>query len=186
MPSIVRRVALILAIAVAAFLAFELAYERTEAFREGNRLYYRNGRATAAGRGFARFWTTLARLGLVPPIVVSLETIGARSGRRRAVPMVIARHRGGEYLVAMLGQRSPWVANVRAAGGRAWLRRGSVREVRLVELPVEARAPILRDYLSVAAGARPHLRVDPGAPLAAFETIAADYPVFRIEPAGSS
>jgi deazaflavin-dependent oxidoreductase (nitroreductase family) len=168
---------------LAAFVLLELAYERTDAFRHGNTIYYRDGRATLPGRLFARFWTTLARFGLVPPVIVSLETTGARSGHRRAVPMVIGRHEGGEYLVSMLGERSPWVHNVRADGGRAWLRRGSAREVRLVEVPVEERAPVIKAYLRVAAGARPHIPVPPDAPLAEFERIAPDYPVFRIEPA---
>jgi hypothetical protein len=183
----IARVALALATAVVslllAFVVFELLYERTDAFKRGNRIYYRDGRATAAGRAFARFWTSLASVGVVPPVIVSLETIGSRSGRRRAVPMVVGRYEGSEYLVSMLGARSPWVHNVRADGGRAWLRRGAVREVRLVEVPVGERAPVIKIYLGIAAGARPHIPVAPGAPLADFEAIAADYPVFRIEPA---
>jgi deazaflavin-dependent oxidoreductase (nitroreductase family) len=166
---------------VAAFLSFELLYHRTDAFRRGNRLYYRNGRATLPGRVFARFWTSLARLGLVPSVLISLETVGAKSGQRRAVPMVLARHQGDGYLVSMLGERSPWVHNVRAAGGQAWIRQGSVREVRLVEVAAAERAPILKTYLAVAAAARPHIPVAPGAPLESFEGIAAAYPVFRIE-----
>lgn len=182
MPASMARRTLSLAFgAVVALVVFEVVYERTDAFRRGNRLYYRDGHATAPGKAFARFWTALAGLGLVPPAIVSLETIGARSGRRRAVPMVLSRVDGQEYLVAMLGERSPWVHNVRAAGGRAWLRRGSVREVHLVEVPVAERGPILRVYLSVARGARPHMRVAPDAPLAAFEAVAADFPVFRID-----
>lgn len=176
----------VVALALLTLVAFELAYERTDAFRHGNRLYYRDGRATRAGILFARVWTGLARLGLVPSMLTSLETIGARSGERRAVPMVIGRHQGGEFLVAMLGERSPWVHNVRAAGGRAWLRRGSVREVRLVEVPVAERAPIIRTYLRVAAGARPHIPIDPRAPLAQFEAVSAAYPVFRIEDSSPS
>jgi hypothetical protein len=38
----------------------------------------------------------------------------------------------------------------------------------------------LRRYLKLAPGARPHIPVDRRAPLAEFEAIAADYPVFRI------
>jgi hypothetical protein len=181
--SVLRRVPIAAGVLLGGFLLFEAAYERTDAFRNGNRLYYRNGRATVPGKVFSRFWSTLSRVGLVPPVIASLETIGARSGRRRAVPVVIGRHEGGEYLVAMLGERSPWVHNVRADDGQAWLRRGSVREVRLVELPPAERAPVIKAYLGSAAGARPHIPVAPGAPIAAFERIAADYPVFRIEPA---
>lgn len=180
---LVRRLSFVAFVAVLGFVAFELAYERTDTFRRGNRLYYRDGRATTAGRIFARFWSSVAFLGLVPPVIVSLETVGARSGQRRAVPMVLGHHAGAEYLVAMLGERSAWVHNVRAHDGQAWLRRGSVREVRLVEVPVDERAPVIKAYLRVAAGARPHIPVAVDAPLAEFEAIAAAYPVFRIEPA---
>ena len=173
----------VLAAAIGLLVVLELGYERTDAYRRGNRVYYRDGRATRAGIAFARFWTSLSRFGLTPRIIASLETIGARSGRRRAVPMVIARYDGRDHLVAMLGERSPWVHNVRASGGRAWLRRGRLRAVHLVEVPIPERAPIIRAYLRLAAGARPHIPVAVDAPLEAFEAVAGAYPVFRINPA---
>ena len=70
--------------------------------------------------------------------------------------------------------------NVRAAGGKAVLRQGGREEVRLEELPVAQRAPILKAYLQAAPGARPHVPVDKDAPLAEFEKIAAEFPVFRV------
>lgn len=42
------------------------------------------------------------------------------------------------------------------------------------------RPPILRRYLDLAPGARPHVPVDRRAPLEDFAAIAEDYPVFRI------
>lgn len=69
---------------------------------------------------------------------------------------------------------------VRAAGGRAVLRSGDREDIRLEEIPVDQRAPILRAYLQRAPGARPHVPVKKDAPLAEFERIAAAYPVFRI------
>ena len=57
--------------------------------------------------------------------------------------------------------------------------------VRLEEVDLAARAPILRRYLAVAPGARPHLPVDRRAPLEEFEQIAAEFPVFRVRPAPS-
>lgn len=83
----------------------------------------------------------------------------------------------------MLGQNANWIHNVRAARGRATLCHGRTEEVRLVEVEPAARAPILRRYLEVAPGARPHLPVRRGAPLAAFERIAADFPVFLVRSA---
>ena len=60
------------------------------------------------------------------------------------------------------------------------LRRGRPEVVRLEEVELAARAPILRRYLAVAPGARPHIPVDRRAPLQDFELIAAQFPVFRI------
>jgi hypothetical protein len=85
----------------------------------------------------------------------------------------------------MLGKDANWVRNVRAAGGRAVLRRGGREQVRLEEVEPGDRAPILRRYLAVAPGARPHLPVDRRAPLAEFDRIAGQYPVFRIIPAAA-
>ena len=80
----------------------------------------------------------------------------------------------------MLGPKANWVRNVKAAGGHAILRRRGREAVTLEEIPAEQRAPVLRRYLAVAPGARPHIAVDPRAPLSAFEGIAGHYPVFRI------
>lgn len=62
------------------------------------------------------------------------------------------------------------------------MRRGYAEPVRLLDVAVEARAPILRRYVAVAPGARPHIRLGTNSPLAEFERIAARYPVFRISP----
>jgi hypothetical protein len=48
---------------------------------------------------------------------------------------------------------------------------------------VEKRAPILKEYLRRAPGARPHIPVDKDAPRAEFEQIAPEYPVFRVRKA---
>lgn len=98
------------------------------------------------------------------------------------VPVVVADLDGERYLVAMLGERANWVHNVRAARGAAVLRRGTRTAVRLEEVPVEQRAPILKRYLELAPGARAHIPVDRHEPVAAFEPIAAEHPVFRIRP----
>jgi hypothetical protein len=94
--------------------------------------------------------------------------------------LVVTDVDGERYLVSMLGEGANWVANLRASGGRAVLRRGTRTSIRLVEVPVNERAPILRRYLGLAPGARPHIPVDRHAPVTAFERVAAAYPVFRI------
>jgi hypothetical protein len=80
----------------------------------------------------------------------------------------------------MLGEKTNWVRNVRAAGGRAVLRHGRREPVCLTEDRTERRAEVLRRYLAVAPGARPFFAIDRHAPLAEFARIVDDYPVFRI------
>ena len=72
------------------------------------------------------------------------------------------------------------IGNVRAARGHATLCRGQRTPVLLEEVAVDERGPILRRYLDLAPGARPHLPVSRHAPLDAFAAIAGRYPVFRI------
>ena len=82
----------------------------------------------------------------------------------------------------MLGENTNWVRNLRAADGRPVLRQGRREAVHLQEAATEGRPTILRRYLAVAPGARPHIPVDRHAKLAEFERIAPDIPVFRIVP----
>jgi len=119
--------------------------------------------------------------GLMPERCASLEISGRRSGRTISFPIVIADVGGKRYLVSMLGADVNWVRNLKSAGGHAVLRHGRREKVRLEEVQPADRAPILRRYLQIAPGARPHIPVDRKAPLDDFARIAADYPVFRIE-----
>ncbi|WP_448006839.1 hypothetical protein [Agromyces bauzanensis] len=118
---------------------------------------------------------------LLPARTAVLRVRGRRSGRITEVAVAIADLDGAEFLVSMLGRDANWVRNVDAAGGSAVLRRRGLEiPVQLERVPIHERAPILRRYVAVAPGARPHLRVKPTAPLADFRRIAADHPVFRI------
>ncbi|MDP9794163.1 deazaflavin-dependent oxidoreductase (nitroreductase family) [Catenuloplanes nepalensis] len=119
---------------------------------------------------------------LSPRRAVTLEVIGRRSGRPIAVPVVVATVDGERYLVSMLGERANWVHNVRAAGGRAVLRRGRREPVLLSEVPVAQRPPILRRYLRLAPGARPHVPVTAATSEQELRTLAAGFPVFRVGP----
>jgi deazaflavin-dependent oxidoreductase (nitroreductase family) len=147
---------------------------------EVKRWMYRGDRpgrmAALANRGQA----IAAAAGLGPRRLVTLEVPGRRTGRLRSFPVVVADFEGDRYVVAMLGQNTNWVRNVRAAAGRVVLRHRGREAVRLQEIDARQRAPVLRRYLKLAPGARPHIPVDRRAPLAEFEAIAADYPVFRI------
>lgn len=144
------------------------------------RWLYRGGRPSRFARWQNRIGSILFGAGLWPARGASLEVRGRRSGRSLACPVVIADHEGERYLVAMLGEQTSWVRNARADGGRAVLCHGRREQVELEEVPVDQRAVILRRYLELAPGARPHIAVDRHAPLQEFERIAPDLPVFRI------
>lgn len=148
---------------------------------------YRRGRPGRLARVLNRFWAIQFSAGrLSRKRNMTLEVTGRRTGRLLSFPVVVADYEGERHAVAMLGNDANWVRNVRAAGGQAVLRRGRREAVRLEEVDPAARAPILRRYLEVAPGARPHLPVDWHAQLEEFERIAAQSPVFRVTavPAG--
>ena len=144
------------------------------------RRLYQGGHPNRLANALNRLTLHLADAGLAGGRVMNLEVRGRRSGKPMATPIVVARVDGERYLVSMLGQDSAWVLNARAAGGDAVLRHRGREPVRLDEVPVADRAPIIRAYLEVAPGARAHIPVERGAPVEEFEAIAADFPVFRI------
>lgn len=145
-----------------------------------HRWLYRGARPNALARAFNWFWAALHSLGIAPNYMVTFEVVGRRSGRVISFPLAMVILDGERYLVSMLGNEAAWVRNVRAAGGHARLRHGRTEQVLLEEVAVEKRARVLKAYLRIAPGARPHIPVDREAPLAEFEKIATAYPIFRL------
>lgn len=147
------------------------------------RWLYRGGRPNRFARLQNRVSAFAFAVGLGPKRAATLEVRGRRTGRDVSFPVVIVDYEGERYLAAMLGGNTSWVRNVRAADGRAVLRHGRREDVRLEEIPAERRAVILRRYLSLAPGARPHIPVDRHAALEEFERLAPQVPVFLIKTA---
>ncbi len=145
------------------------------------RWLYQGGRPNPLAKIINRGWAILHSLGIFPQRFVTLEVVGRKSGKVVSFPLAMAVMNGERYLVSMLGEEANWVRNVKAAQGRATLRHGISEQVLLKDVAVERRAPILKAYLRLAPGARPHIPVNPDAPLSEFEKIAAEYPVFRLE-----
>jgi hypothetical protein len=143
------------------------------------RWLYRGGRPNCLARLLNRGSAVAHSAGIWPTRLATLEVPGRRTGRVISFPVVIAEHERERYLVAMLGEDTNWVLNVRAASGRAVLRHGRREAVRLEDVDPSARPPILRRYLACAPGARPHIPVDRHAPLEDFEQIAPQIPVFH-------
>ena len=123
-----------------------------------------------------------ASMGLLPARMVTVEVKGRRSGSLRSAVVNTVEVGGQKYLVSPRGQ-TEWVRNVRAAGGEAVIHHGKRQGVRLEEVPVEQRAPIIKAYLKEnTMSTKSHFGVEPDAPIEEFERIAPDHPVFRVVP----
>jgi deazaflavin-dependent oxidoreductase (nitroreductase family) len=140
------------------------------------------GLADWLNRHVAPFITALG----VTPRSVTLEVRGRRTGRPIRLSISPARFQDEDYLVSLAGERG-WVKNVRAAGGEAVIVHGGRTPVRLREVPVEKRAPILLAYVQRRAFTRSRRRAarlyfrTANPTLERMEAVAADYPVFAIE-----
>ena len=127
-----------------------------------------------------RTFSIFASLGWTPKQMITLEVRGRKSGEPRSVVVNSIDVDGQKYLVAPRGE-TEWVRNVRAASGEAVIRHGKRTRIRLEELPVSERGPIIKAYLPKNAMAtKKHFGVEPDAPLEDFQRIAPDHPVFRI------
>jgi deazaflavin-dependent oxidoreductase (nitroreductase family) len=129
-----------------------------------------------------------------------LTVRGRKTGRPVNVPLVVFPHGDNRYLVASYGVVN-WVRNLRAAHGRAELRRGGATEtITAIELPADEAGPVLRASLrSGPPGVPrpivwlfrryfvlPYLEVDMDSTEADFVTAARNHPVFRVQPAVQS
>ena len=110
-----------------------------------------------------------------------LSVPGRNSGRLRTTPVSPLTVAGERYVVAVFGETG-WVRNARSAG---WgiLARGRKRErVTLSELPVEERAPVLREVPRELPQSARFLREEYGIPdePGVYAALAPRCPVFRI------
>src|SRR5687768_11146844 len=133
-------------------------------------------------KGFNRVIMAMQRLGFVVGTMHVLAVPGRRSGVFRSTPVSLLTVDGHHYIVAGLDD-ADWMLNARVAG-RGLLRRGRTDEhVSLIELPVEDRAPILREFPTLIPQGVPfftRLYGVTGDP-EAFAELAATCPVFRVE-----
>ncbi len=151
-------------------------------FYRGKQWLYRGQRPSWIAKSLNRVLAIVASRNATSNGLVVLDVIGRKSGRIVSFPLVMVTVDGRRYLASMLGDNAQWVRNIRASGGKAVLRSSGREDVHLEEIPANQRAPILKAYLQIASGARPHVPVDKDAPLAEFEKIAAAFPVFRLAP----
>jgi F420H(2)-dependent quinone reductase len=146
------------------------------------RWQFRTGRPNRSARVLSRLLGIAFGAGIGPNQAATLEVRGRKTGRKISFPIVIVAYEGERYLVAMLGDKTNWVLNLRT-DNHAVLQRGTRENVSLVQDFSGNRAAILRRYLNLAGGARPFFPIERRAPLSDFERIVDEYPVFRVAPA---
>lgn len=137
-------------------------------------------RPGAAERAFGRALVLLVRLGVVRGHFYVLEVRGRKSGRLISLPVDPLDLDGKRYLVCARGE-SNWVKNARVAGEIVLARAMRRQRFAVHEIAPEARPPILKAYLDrYAAEVQRFFPVPKGSPAAAFEAVAARYPVFEL------
>lgn len=82
-----------------------------------------------------------------------LTVRGRKTGALRSTPVSIATVHGARYIVAAFPDAA-WVKNVHTAGAGALSRGGKAEQIRLDELPVHERGPVLRAFLEQVRGGR--------------------------------
>jgi hypothetical protein len=127
----------------------------------------------------------LQRRGVVIGTMRLLSVPGRKSGQLRTTPVSPLVVEGERYIVAGF-EDADWVKNARVAGWGT-LARGRYKErVNLVELPLQERVPVLREFpRKIPNGVQFFRRLYgiSGTP-EEFETLAPRCPVFRVEEAG--
>jgi deazaflavin-dependent oxidoreductase (nitroreductase family) len=119
---------------------------------------------------------------------VTLEVAGRKSGKPTRTALSRTDYGGQSYFVSLAGE-SGWVRNVRAAGGQALILSGGRKPVRLEEIPLEERAPVMLAYVqrrafthSSAQSARHFFDLGSNPTLEEMQALADRFIVFRIIP----
>ena len=130
--------------------------------------------------------TGLQRIGIAFGPMQLLTVAGRKSGQPRTFPIAVLSVKGERYIIQAF-PKAAWVANARAADTATLTRGRRSSTVRLVEIPVEDRRPVLREvvrtgpasvgkrYVTTGLAESP----TPDGVAASAERIA----VFRVEPA---
>ena len=145
------------------------------------RLFYRDRRPTWFGHFTSQFWCWWARIGLPPNFIVALEVPYRLTGKRRQDAVVISQVADRQYIVSMFGTISDWVHNLEASYGEAVIYHRHAHRVRLVLVPVEERAPVIKEFNRIASSGRKHLPLGVDATLEECAAIAPYHPAYEIE-----
>jgi deazaflavin-dependent oxidoreductase (nitroreductase family) len=127
----------------------------------------------------------LQRVGIAFGPMQLLTVAGRRSGQPRTFPIAVLPLTGGRYVIQAY-PKAAWVANARAADTVTLTRGRRSSIVRLVEVSVEERRPLLREVVAVSPASVGNRYVTTGLAEAAtpdaVAAAASRIAVFRVEP----
>ena len=123
----------------------------------------------------------LNRLGVSIGTMHILSIPGRKTGKMRSTPVSVLRVNGQRYILT--GLETGWVKNARAAGWGLLSYGRRQERVALLELPVEERSPILREFPAQVPGGVQFFErlLDLPSDPEAFAQAAPRCPVFRLE-----
>src|ERR1700745_626613 len=96
------------------------------------RWQFRDGRPNRSARVLSRLLGIAFAAGIGPNQAAPIEVRGRNTGRKISFPIVVVAYEGERYLVAMLGDKTNWVRNLRA-DNYAVLQRGRSANASVVE-----------------------------------------------------
>jgi deazaflavin-dependent oxidoreductase (nitroreductase family) len=124
--------------------------------------------------------TILLRAGVKIGPTMLLTVRGRKSGKLYTTPVTPIEQDGHCWLVAPYGAVD-WVRNLRAAGEATLTRGRHTEQITVRELGAEQAAPVLKQYLSLAAAmVGPYFDVSVASSLEAFAAEAPRHPVFQV------
>jgi len=135
---------------------------------------------TAIERIFNRLFGFIVRLGFGQKDNYMLEVQGRKTGRTYSTPVYVLEQNGTKYIVAPRGY-TQWVRNV-LSSGEAQLVKGRRREkIELQAIADNEKPEILKAYLDrYKTTVQRYFPVNAGSPVAAFQPLAAQYPIFKV------
>ena len=136
-------------------------------------------------KAFNKVVVGLQRVGIAFGPMQLLTVAGRRSGQPRTFPIAVLALAGGRYIIQAY-PKAAWVANVRAADTVTLARGRRSSTVRLVEVPVDERRPLLREVVETSPASVGNRFVTTGlAEAPTPDAVAAAAPriaVFRVDP----
>ncbi len=122
--------------------------------------------------------------GIGPSQRYLLTVVGRKTQTPHTTPVSVVNDGSARYLVGPYGVVG-WVRNARRAGIVTLARAGQIEQFSLASLSPEEAAPILKRYLALEPITAPYFDVRADAPAEAFQSEAAQHPVFKLTRTGS-